>query len=566
MSIVMGINCSGFHSSACLFIDGKFMYAICEERLSRIKQDKTFPLRAINYCCESAGISFSEVEQIFVGWHPRFYINKSDNILNEALKYRGKLSYLTLNELATLSSSSIEDVSQCLRSGKSNLQINYIDHHKAHAAGSFFNSGFDKTDVLVLDGFGEISCGLVGEMNRKEMNIFQSHRTPHSLGLFYAAFTDFLGFKPYSDEWKVMALSSLGDPERYYPFIKSLIKIEGINLEIDLSYFEFYMFYTPRHFANKLCRFLGDPVSPGTEPSQRDYDIVAAVQRVVEEAVFDLLINLYSMTREKNLVLSGGFFMNSVLNGKIHENSPYSNLYIGGSPDDSGISIGSALYGINFSLGEYNTQNQLNHNYFGRIYTDAEVLTELRRRKIRFTELEQVAMSVAKLISDNKIIGFFQGKSEFGQRALGNRSILANPTSKAIKDIVNSTVKYREFFRPFAPAVIAERQSDIFEVTDTQTSFFMEKVFKFKPQWREKVPAVVHFDGTGRLQTVTKEINKAFYDILFEFDKITSVPIILNTSLNINGMPLVETPGDALDCFYQSGLDAIVLNRFLVEK
>jgi len=566
MSTILGINCSGFHSSACLFKDGELKYAICEERLSRLKQDKAFPLRAIRYCCDAAGIPISEVTDVFLGWHPRFYIGKSDRTLNDAMQNRGKLSYLVLNEMASLSSAPILDVSQSLLTGNSSLKIHFVDHHKAHAACVFFLSGFDQADFLILDGFGENTCGLAGAMNGQGMDVLHAHPTPHSLGLFYAAFTDFLGFKPYGDEWKVMALSSLGDPERYYTFIRSLITVKGLGLEVDLSYFEFYMFFTPRHFSRKLCAELGEPVAAGAEPSQRDYDIVAAVQRVVEETTFEILASLHRMTGGKNLVLAGGFFMNSALNGKIHERTPYANIFLGGSPDDSGISIGSALHGLNYVLGERTPPMQVKHNYFGRAYSDDEVRAELRRRKLRFSEVDQVPATVARLIRDCKIIGFFQGGSEFGQRALGNRSILADPTRPEIKDLVNATVKYREGFRPFAPAVLAERQGDLFEIDGSQTSFFMERVFRFKPEWKAKVPAVVHFDGTGRLQTVSKEVNPVFHNVLVEFEKLSGAPLVLNTSLNVNGMPLVETPGDALDCFYQSGLDAIVLNRYLVQK
>lgn len=566
MSATLGINCSGFHSSASLFADGRLRHAICEERLSRVKQDKAFPLRAIRYCCDAAGIPFHEVSDAFVGWHPRFYIGRSDRTLNDAMQYRGKLSYLALNELATLANAPIEDVAQSLRTANSALKIHFVDHHKAHAAGAFFHSGFEQADFLILDGFGENTCGLAGTMDGGGIQVLHAHPTPHSLGLFYAAFTDFLGFKPYSDEWKVMALSALGDSERYYPFVRSLIRADGLAFEVDLSYFEFFLFFTPRHFSRKLCDELGEPVAPGAEPAQRDYDIVAAVQRVVEEVTFDMLAALQRRTGGRNLVLAGGFFMNSVLNGKIHERTPYRNIFLGGSPDDSGIGIGSALHGLNYVLGEKTSPEHVKHNYFGRTYSDVEVRAELIRRKLRFSEIERVPATVARLIREQKIVGFFQGGSEFGQRALGNRSILADPTSHEMKDLVNATVKYRERFRPFAPAVLAERQGEVFEDGGGQTSYFMERVLRFRPEWKQKVPAVVHFDATGRLQTVSREVNAVFHQVLVEFEKLSGVPLVLNTSLNINGMPLVETPGDALDCFYQSGLDALVLNRYLLEK
>jgi carbamoyltransferase len=258
--------------------------------------------------------------------------------------------------------------------------------------------------------------------------------------------------------------------------------------------------------------------------------------------------------------------MNSVLNGKVHERTPYSNVYLGGSPDDSGISIGSALYGLNYVLGAPTPRAHVPHNYFGRPYSDAEVRAELQRRKLPYTEVERVPETVAHLIRDGRIVGLHQAGSEFGQRALGHRSILADPTRPEMKDLVNATVKYREGFRPFAPAVLAERQADLFEADPAQTSYFMERVFRFKPEWKDRVPAVVHFDGTGRLQTVSREVDPLFHAVITEFERVRGVPVVLNTSFNVNGMPLVETPGDALDCFYQSGIDVLVVGRYMVQK
>ena len=563
---VLGINCSGFHSSAALFEEGVLQAAICEERLSRVKQDKAFPCRAIRYCCEAAGLPFSAITHAFVGWHPRYYLDRSDRTLFDALQNRGKISYLALNELAAMSGAPIADLSQSLATADGTLAIHFVDHHAAHAAAGFHQSGFDAADVLVLDGFGEHTCGLAGSMDGSGLHVRHTYPTPHSLGLFYAAFTDFLGFRPYSDEWKVMALASLGDPDRYYPAVRRLIAVDGLSFHVDLSYFEYHLPFTPRLFSRRLCELLGEPVARGAAPAQRDYDIVAAVQRVVEDTSFTLLNTLHGHTRGQRLVLAGGFFMNSVLNGKVQSQTPYRSVFVGGSPDDTGISVGSALHGIRAVLGQDVTQPRGRDNYFGRAYADEEVLGELRRRKLRFTEMERMPATVARLIRDGRIVGLFDGGSEFGQRALGHRSILADPTRADVKDLVNATVKYREAFRPFAPAVLAERQAEVFEGGADQTSYFMERVLPFRAEWRSKVPGVIHFDGTGRLQTVARDVSPAFHDVISEFERLSGVPLVLNTSLNINGMPLVETPGDAIDCFYQSGLDALVLQRYLLEK
>lgn len=562
---ILGINCSGFRSSACLLEDGKVRHAICEERLSRLKQDNSFPLRSIKYCCDGAGIELSDISDVFIGWHPRHYLNKSDRTLLDAFRSRGKMSYLALNELGTLAEEQIEDVAQKLMAGKINWDIRFVDHHKAHLANVYFQSGFKGTDFLILDGFGEKTTGICGSISGRDLEIYNSFVFPHSMGSFYSVFTEYLGFKADRDEWKVMALASLGDPDSYYDVIRPMVKVDGLKLELDLSYFEHYLFFTEPFFTNKLVDLLGEPLQPGAEPTQRHCDIVASAQRVVEEVVFELLNNLQKTTGGNRLVVGGGCFMNSVLNGKICDNTPYKELFIGGSPDDTGISVGSALYGANFVLNQPTNNKQVHHNYFGRPYTEEEVEKELMKRKLKFRKVKDPAKEGAKIIRDGKILGWFQGACELGQRALGNRSILADPTREDVKDLVNSSVKYREGFRPFAPSVLIEKQKDIFTGGE-ETSYFMEKVFPFKEEWIKKVPGVVHFDNTGRLQSVSKEVNPLYYSLISEFEKLSKVPLVLNTSFNIAGMPLVETPGDAISCFYESGIDALIMDNYLVEK
>ena len=319
-------------------------------------------------------------------------------------------------------------------------------------------------------------------------------------------------------------------------------------------------------YSNKFIDVFGPPVI-NNQLSQKYYDLVASLQRVGEEVIMELLNNLYKKNRTETLVLSGGFFMNSVLNGKIIDNTNYKNVYIGGFPDDSGISIGSALYGYrNIIDGKYLSNKMERTNYFGKNYDDKNIVKILKRRKIRFEKFENIEEVVAKLIKNLNVVGWFQGRSEFGQRALGNRSILADPTSPKVKDLVNSSIKYRENFRPFAPSVLIEDQDKYFIIEGNQDSFFMEKVFKFKPEFIDLLPGVCHFDGSGRLQTVNKDSNKKFWCLINEFKKISGYGVLLNTSFNINGMPLVETPEDAIDCFYQSGVDILVLNNYLIRK
>lgn len=479
---------------------------------------------------------------------------------------RGKMSYLALNELAGHFAADLTGVEEHLRSENADLAIHFVDHHKAHLANTFYSSGFAEADFLILDGFGEMTTGMCGHMGPKGMEILQQYPTPHSMGSFYSTFTDYMGFKPDSDEWKVMALSALGNPQTYYDQIRPLVHVDGLRFELDLSFFEHFIFFKPGFYAQKLVDRLGPPLAPGATPEQREYDIVAAAQRVAEETVFDLLRALNAKTGSQTLVTGGGFFMNSVCNGKLRRNTPYQQLFVGGSPDDSGVGIGAALYGANLVLGEPRSPARDRHHYHGISYSNNDIESELQRRKIRHVRLDNAPAEAARLIKEGRILGWFQGPSEFGQRALGNRSILADPTRPDMKDQVNASVKYREGFRPFAPAVLAEFQSQVLEMEPGDNAYFMEKVFRIRPEWQARVPAVTHFDGSGRPQTVDKNTNPRFYDLIDRFRQCSGVPLVLNTSFNVNGMPMVETPADALSCFYACGLDAVILGDFLVEK
>lgn len=566
MEYILGINCSGFHSSVCLLHGSTVVAAICEERLSRVKHDRTFPHRAIAYCCAEAGIPFSKISHAFIGWHPRHYLRMSDDSLHEARQNRGKFSYLALNELAGHFSEELVGVEQQLRSENDQLTIHFVDHYQAHLANAFYPSGYKQTDFLALDGFGELTTGMCGHIDDSGADIFIQYPFPHSLGAFYSAFTEYMGFKPKGDEWKVMALSALGRPEPFYDRIRPMVRLDGLRFELDLSYFEHFLFFKPKYYADKLIELLGPPFPPGAEPTQRECDMVAAVQVVVEEITLGLLDALHERTGCDSLVLNGGFFLNSVCNGRVFRNSPYANVYIGGSPDDTGVSVGAAMFGAHHVLGGERPTPATPHLYYGRPYSNEEIEYELKRKKIRHTRVDNPAVTGARIIHEGRLLGWFQGGSEFGQRALGNRSILADPSRPEMKAYINAAVKYREGFRPFAPSVLEECQYDVLGIPPGRNSFFMETVFPILPEWRGRIPAVVHADGSARPQTVTKKSNPLFYALIEEFRRLTGIPLVLNTSFNINGMPMVETPSDALMCFFNCGLDALILGNFLVEK
>lgn len=566
--IILGLNCSGFHSSACLLgADGQVRFAIAEERLTRIKQDKSFPRQAIRYCCAAAGIDMADVTDVFVGWNPAPYLAQPTQSAADAFRNRGQLAQLTLNELAALQGG-VAGIGQTLHGfAGSATQVHYVDHHRAHLANALLPSGFAAADFFVADGFGETTTGLLGTATPAGLNELAANRTPHSLGLFYAAFTEFLGFRPNHDEWKVMALAAHGNWRTYYHQLRPLISVEGLHYELDLRYFEFFLFFTPHYYSPKLGELLGPPLAPGAEPTPRAHDIMAAVQRITEEVVFELLHNLHAHTGQRRLVLGGGVLMNSVLNGKLRHHTPYAEIFIGGTPDDTGISVGSALYGHRYVLGAPATPTAPGrHTFFGRPYAETELEAELQRRKLRYERPADLTATVARLLHEGQILGWFQGASELGQRALGHRSILANPTLPDMQARVNRSIKYREAFRPFAPAVPEEQQHEFFELLPGETAYFMEKVFPLRAAVQPRLPAVTHIDGTGRLQTVCAADNALFHALLWAFGQVSGVPVLLNTSFNLNGMPLVESPADALDCYFQSGLDALVLGPFVLRK
>jgi len=560
---VIGLNCSGFISSACLVKDGVVVSAICEERISRLKRDKNFPVKAIKYVCDSEKISLKQVDKILIGWNPRFYLQKSDNMLNDAFKDRGKIAYLSLNELATLNQENIPNtIEQKLIYEDHTINIEYVDHHKAHLSNGYALSGFKNSDFLILDGFGENTTGMCGTIEEGKIDVYEKYSSPHSMGSFYSTFTDFLNFRPNSDEWKVMALSPMGDKNVYYEQVKNMVKVDGLKFELDLSYFEHFLFFTKNYYSEKFLKEFKE-IGEKTTLTKQHYDLVASCQKVSEEVVLKILNNLHKKTKNKNLILGGGFFMNSLLNGKILDNTPYENLQIGGSPDDSGISIGAAMYEA-IKTGQ-NKYLKVKNNYFGIEYSESEIEKELKKRKLKYKKSNNIFKEAAEAINDGKIIGWFQGKSEFGQRALGNRSILANPSLKTIKDSINKSIKYREKFRPFAPSVLKSHQDKIFKSAVANDSYFMERVLEYKDGWDKKLPGTDHFK-TGRLQTVDEQENERYYKLINEFYKISGIPCVLNTSFNVNGMPMVESPADAISCFFNSGIDYLVLGDFILEK
>ena len=568
---VLGINSSGAPMSVAILKDGKVIAACAEERFSRIKRDLSFPHKAISFCLQEAGIQFSDLDLISSGWNPAYYMKKSSNSIYQAHKDKGLYLYYVINELGSAEySNSISHVDQnLLFKDGSKIPVEYTDHHLAHLAYSYHLSGFDSAIGVVLDGYGEIHAAGIFKINDTSIETIDTAKYPHSIGMFYSAITQFLGFRPYYDEWKIMALASMGNSKDYKDKFSQMIKVgkDAFNgvLELDLTYFDYYNFFTPGFTSDKFIEEFGIPRKNDETLEERHKNIARALQEVVEEKIFELLSFISKkFPSEKNLCLSGGFFMNSTLNGKIRTHTSFNDPFIGPVPDDTGIAIGTALFSVR-KRGKLPKKKCI-HNFFGPEYSNSQIKSELEISKIKFEELTYLEEDAAKILSEGKIIGWFQGKSELGQRSLGNRSILASPTFDWMKDHINKFIKFRENFRPFAPAILDDKKTEYFRMKSDDEVYFMEKVFPFLDEVKNKVPAVVHFDGTGRVQTVTKNSNPRFYKLIQEFDKITNVPILLNTSFNTNNVPIVNSPRDAIDTFYRCGIDVLYMNNIKITK
>jgi len=570
---ILGLACDVWISSAALIEDGEVVAAVAEERFNRQKMSKIYPRQSIDFCLKKAGVKFSEIDRVVFAWNPALQLNSASSRYIDVPRWRGEYLYMLpgaiLNQFS--GDSEIYDIEQLINTSDWNAKVTYVNHHLAHAASTYLQSPYNEAAILTLDGRGEEDTSTFNLGNEKEITKLSSVKMPHSMGLFYASITDFLGFKPHTDEWKVMALASYGRQQSnpFYDKLRGLIKTtDGGGFEQDLTYFSYYNFdRQPHMYSEKLIDLLG-PVRTADDPfDARAQDISAALQMVFTDVVDHMLHALYDITGTDNLCLAGGAAMNSVYNGTITERTPFKSVFIPSCPDDSGVSVGAALYAYHCLEDGPSPVQVQTHNSWGPSFDNEEIKAALDQFKIRADYHEDIEAAAAKALVDGQIIGWFQGAMEFGQRALGNRSILADPRSPDAKDKVNAAVKFREGFRPFAPAILEEFAKDYFVFPPgVDAAPFMERVLYFKESVRSGLPAVVHEDGTGRLQTVGRETSPQFYRLIELFQEITNVPIVLNTSFNLNGEPVVCSPTDAIRSFYTCGLDALFLGNFLVQK
>ncbi len=555
-------------ASAAIIGPGGVLAAVAEERLDRVKQSRAFPGRAVNECLRLTGLGWSDIDEIAIGWNPGRDLETIPRGYLDARRWRTEHLMQVPARLLQVAGEKVSAEFQTTNLWEGAPPYTYVDHYLAHVGNAAFLAPFDEAAVLLLDGRGERQTGMLGSVKGAELTILEEVRFPHSIGQFYGAVTQFLGFKPDSDEWKVMALAAYAEgPNEYLEPMRDLIELTPAGtFALRLDAFEFYNFSDPRWFSDGFVDRFGPPRRKDDPITARHYRIAAALQSVFESSLTHMLTRLHERTGLDRVVVNGGCFMNSLYNGKITTVTPFKECFVGSCPDDSGTSIGAALYLYAKRTGT-RPGTGMRHNYWGTEFSDEECLAAAKRFKLpNATVLAEPERQAADDIVAGKLIGWFQGRSEFGQRALGSRSILADPRRTDAKDVVNAAVKYRESFRPFAPAILAERVADYFDCAPGTKVAFMEKVLNFRPDKRVGVPAVVHEDGTGRVQTVDGDSAPRYRKLIEHFERLTGVPIVLNTSFNLNGEPMVNSPEDAIRTFYSCGLDVLYLGNVRITK
>ena len=453
-------------------------------------------------------------------------------------------------------------------------KMHYVEHHRAHLASAFFASPFEEAAVISIDGFGDFSSFMWGVGRGNSIDVMGCVRYPHSLGLFYTAFTQFLGFPKYGDEYKMMGLAAYGDPA-FQDKVRNVVSTRDVHCRLNLDYFTHHKDGVDmtwdggepvlgRVYSPKMAAVFGEPRAARSEVRQQHADLAASVQAVLEENYFNLLNEVQRRTGQKTVCLAGGVALNCAANGKIFEKTGFRDVYVQAAAHDAGTSIGAALY-VQHQILKLPRTYEMRHVYYGPEYSASEIRQALDSAGIVGHEMDwdELINRTALEIADGKIVGWFQGRMEFGPRALGNRSILADPRRKDMKDTLNRRIKLREPFRPFCPSILAEATGDYFEIN--YPSPFMVQAYRIKPAQRARIPAVTHEDGTGRLQTVQKDVNPLYWKLIDRFRQLTGVPILLNTSFNENE-PIVNTPAQALDCFLRTRMDVLAIGPFLMLK
>ena len=564
---ILGISCYYHDSSAALLKDGKVIAAVEEERFSRTKFDDSFPKQAIDWCLKESGISPKNLDSVAFYDKP---ILKFERLLDNYIAVAPKGLYSFLSVIPKWIHKRVWVKDEILKHLKGfNGTIIFPEHHVSHAAHTFFTSPFNESAILTVDGVGEWTTTAFGSAHDTTIELTNDIRWPHSVGLFYSAFTYFLGFKVNEGEYKLMGLSAYGKPKYYDLIMKNLVDVKDDgSVHLNMKYFSFTYdkVMTNQNFSDL---FGITPRKEDSNAEQIHYDIAASAQLVLEEILLRMVKHVHKKTGMKNLCLGGGVALNGVVNYRILKEGPFENLHIPPSPGDAGSAVGCAQYLYychkkNKRKLEHNAEMIQNNVYVGPSHSNDEIKSFLDMNKIhhKYLETDSLLETTAQLIAEGNVVGWYQGKMEWGPRALGNRSILADPRNAEMKYTLNEKIKHRESFRPFAPCILEEHLSEYFDI-DIPSPYMLFVAPVKKP---EKIPAVTHVDGTSRLQTVSKDTNPLYYDLIKEFYKITDVPVLINTSMNVRGEPIVNTLEQAYNMIIKTDMDYLVMGNYNIKK
>jgi carbamoyltransferase len=576
---ILAINAYHPNASAALVQNGQLVAAVEEERFNRVKYAAGFPTQAVRYCLGEASLEIQDVHYVVIPRNPWARLWKK-------LRYAVRLPRFAADraQVMTRFAGLHYQLAEALGVAPERIRAKFhrLEHHQAHLASAFFVSPFDQAAILSVDGLGDFASAMWGTGHGSKMEVKGDVAFPHSLGIYYTALTQYLGFWKFGDEYKVMGLGSYGEPAHIEKF-RSIVKPgPGVGFHLGLDYFLQHkngaeMTWstadkTPvlgRLYSDELDKLLG-PARKPEEPLERQHqDIAASQQAALEEVLFAMLNELHRRTGMKNLCLAGGVAFNCVANGKIFQKTPFERVWVQPAAGDAGLAVGAAFHLYHQILGG-RRQFVMDHSYWGPGFMTAHLRQAIQEKELpekgfRVRQLQEYELvkETASYLAEGDIIGWFQGRMEWGPRALGNRSILADPRRADMKDILNRRIKHREAFRPFAPSILEEAVSEYFDAPCT--SPFMQMTFPVRPEKRKEIPAPTHVDGTGRLQTVNRFANPRFWALLQEFQNQTGVPVLLNTSFN-DSEPIVCRPQEAIDCFLRTQMDALVLGDFLIDK
>ena len=575
---ILGINAYHGNASAAILCDGKLVAAVEEERFNRVKYAAGFPTAAIRYCLQTAGITLAEVDHVAVPRNPYarlgtklFYALRMPSFARERAKVLAKFTGIKEALAAAFQ----------IAPEKLPALFHRVEHHVAHLASAFYCSPFEEAALLSADGLGDFASSMWGAGFGRRMNIHGAIAFPHSLGLYYSAVTQYLGFLKFGDEYKVMGLGAYGEPE-FLPEFREIVHSNGTRFQLALEYFTHHRTgpemswadadKTPvlgKMYSESMPRKLGPVRAPEAPIEQCHKNLASSLQARLEEVYLGMLGRLHEETGLKSACLAGGVAFNCVANGKIPASTGFENVYVHPAAGDAGLAVGAAQFVWHQVLGNPRAF-VMEHAYWGPEFSREQIRTAINAAHFTengcsVTELPEhdLLQKAAVLIGDGKILGWFQGRAEWGPRALGNRSIVADPRRPEMKEILNQRIKHREIFRPFAPSILAEKTGEWF--AQSHPSPFMTMAYAVKPEKRDKIPAPTHVDGTGRLQTVTASANPRYWKLISEFARQTGVPVVLNTSFNDNE-PIVCKPQEAIDCFQRTRMDALVLGDFLITR